>query len=141
MREPVRERTTSTAAAAEDLGDFTTTPRVLAISALAVFIGVVAAFVAAALLRLIGLFTNLFFFQRFGTTLVSPAGRRRLDRAPQAAQEQLVASVDALPGAERARLAATLEGLVRGMALPRKRPAMFFEEPARRMRVRRRARA
>ncbi len=74
MREPVRERTTSPAAAAEDLGDFTTTPRVLAISALALVIGVVAAFVAAALLRLIGLFTNLFFFQRFGTTLVSPAG-------------------------------------------------------------------
>jgi CIC family chloride channel protein len=70
----VRERTTAPAAAAEDLGDFTTTPRVLAISALAVFIGVVAAFVAAALLRLIGLFTNLFFFQRFETTLVSPAG-------------------------------------------------------------------
>jgi len=72
---------------------------------------------------------------------LSPSGRRRLDRAPQAAQEQLVASVDALPGAERARLAATLEGLVRGMALPRKRPAMFFEEPARQTHVRRRARA
>ena len=30
--------------------------------------------VAWALLRLIGLFTNLFFFQRWSTTLVSPAG-------------------------------------------------------------------
>jgi DNA-binding MarR family transcriptional regulator len=70
-----------------------------------------------------------------------PTGRRHLDRAPQSAQEQLVAAVDALPGAERARLAATLEGLVRGMALPRKRPAMFFEEPVPRSNTRRRARA
>jgi DNA-binding MarR family transcriptional regulator len=62
---------------------------------------------------------------------LSPGGRRRLSRAPRTAQERLVATVDALPGAERACLAVTLEGLVRGMALPRKRPAMFFEEPAR----------
>lgn len=72
---------------------------------------------------------------------LSSTGRRRLDRAPQAAQERLVASLDALSGGERARLAFTLEGLVRGMALPRERPAMFFEEPARRANVRRRARA
>jgi CIC family chloride channel protein len=56
------------------LGDFTTSRRVLPISALAVAIGIVAAYVAAALLKLIGLFTNLFFFQRFDTSLVSPAG-------------------------------------------------------------------
>jgi H+/Cl- antiporter ClcA/CBS domain-containing protein len=43
-------------------------------SALAIAIGVVGAFVALALLKLIGLFTNLFFFQRWDTTLVSPAG-------------------------------------------------------------------
>jgi hypothetical protein len=30
--------------------------------------------VALALLRLIGLFTNIFFFQRWDTALVSPAG-------------------------------------------------------------------
>jgi DNA-binding MarR family transcriptional regulator len=69
-----------------------------------------------------------------------PNGRRRLGRAPQAAQERLVVSVDALPGGERTRLAATLDGLVQGMALPRKRPPMFFEEPARQAQVRRRAR-
>src|ERR687887_740394 len=57
-----------------ELGDFTTTKRVIPIAALAVVIGIFAAFVAAALLKLIGLFTNLFFFQRFGTNLVSPAG-------------------------------------------------------------------
>jgi len=44
------------------LGDFTTTTRLLPISAVAVGIGVVAAFVALALLRLIGFFTNLFYF-------------------------------------------------------------------------------
>jgi chloride channel protein, CIC family len=57
-----------------ELGDFTTTRRVLPIAALAVAIGAVATYVAAALLRLIGLFTNLFFFQRVATALVSPAG-------------------------------------------------------------------
>jgi chloride channel protein, CIC family len=56
------------------LGDFTTTPRMIAISGLAVFIGLVSAFVALALLKLIGLFTNLFFFGRWSAALVSPAG-------------------------------------------------------------------
>src|ERR671930_465537 len=56
------------------LGDFTTTRRVLPITALAVVIGLVAAFVAAGLLALIGFFTNVFFFQRVAATLVSPAG-------------------------------------------------------------------
>jgi ABC transporter family protein len=56
------------------LGDFTTTRRVVLLSSLALGIGVFSAFVALALLRLIGLFTNLFFFQRWDTTLVSPAG-------------------------------------------------------------------
>ena len=56
------------------LGDFTTTSRVIPISALAMVIGAVCAFVALALLRLIGLFTNLFYFGRWSTALVSPAG-------------------------------------------------------------------
>ena len=58
----------------DHLGDFTTTARVIPIAGLAIGIGGVAAYVAAALLKLIGLFTNLFFFQRVGTALVSPAG-------------------------------------------------------------------
>ena len=58
----------------EALGDFTTTTRTLPISALALAIGALAAFVAWALLRLIGLFTNLFYFGRWNTALVSPAG-------------------------------------------------------------------
>jgi CIC family chloride channel protein len=58
----------------KDLGDFTTTPRVLAIAGLAGAIGVLAAFVALALLRMIGLFTNLFFYQRWSAAMASPAG-------------------------------------------------------------------
>jgi H+/Cl- antiporter ClcA len=57
-----------------DLGDFTATPRVAAIGVLAVAIGAICAGVALVLLKLIGLFTNLFFYQRWNTALVSPAG-------------------------------------------------------------------
>ena len=60
----------------QELGDFTTTWNVIPISGLAIGIGIFSAFVALALLRLIGIFTNLFFFQRWGTALVSPAGNR-----------------------------------------------------------------
>ncbi|WIG61098.1 MAG: Chloride channel protein [Ktedonobacterales bacterium] len=60
--------------ASQRLGDFTTTWRVTPISLMAIGIGVVGAFIALILLRLIGLFTNLFFFHRWSTTLVSPAG-------------------------------------------------------------------
>ena len=58
---------------ASELGDFTATPRLLTISVFATVIGVVSAYVALVLLRLIGLFTNLFFFQRFSTSPASPA--------------------------------------------------------------------
>ena len=61
-------------ARASELGDFTTTWRVVPMSVAAVAIGLLSTCVAWALLRLIGLFTNLFFFQRWGVTLVSPAG-------------------------------------------------------------------
>src|SRR6266702_4548756 len=53
----------------EELGDFSTTLRVLPISALAVIIGAICAFVALALLRLIGLFTNLFYYGHWGAAL------------------------------------------------------------------------
>src|SRR5947209_1265561 len=58
----------------EALGDFTTTWRVLPISALAVIIGIISAYVAVLILRLIGLCTNLFCYGRLRTDLVSPAG-------------------------------------------------------------------
>jgi hypothetical protein len=44
------------------LGDFTTTSRVILISLMAIGIGILSAFVALILLRLIGLFTNLLQF-------------------------------------------------------------------------------
>jgi len=56
------------------LSDFTTTARVLPLSLIAVVIGVVAAYVAMALLKLIYFFTQLFFFQRLSFQPISPAG-------------------------------------------------------------------
>ena len=56
------------------LGDFTTTTRVIPISLLAIVIGLLATGVAWALLRLIGFFTNLFYFGKVSTALTSPAG-------------------------------------------------------------------
>jgi len=58
----------------EALGDFTTTREVIPIALLAIGIGIFSTFVALALLRLIGIFSNLFFYQRWGTAMVSPSG-------------------------------------------------------------------
>jgi len=57
----------------EPLADFTATRRMVPISILALVIGGIAAFVALALLRLIDLFTNLFYFQRASFEPASPA--------------------------------------------------------------------
>jgi chloride channel protein, CIC family len=54
------------------LGDFTTTWRVLPITGLALVVGVIAAYVAVVLLKLISFFTNVFFLQRFTTAPASP---------------------------------------------------------------------
>ena len=54
------------------LGDFTATPRVLVVTALAVPIGVLAAGVAWVLLHLIGLISNLVFYSRVASSLVAP---------------------------------------------------------------------
>ena len=56
------------------LGDFTADWRMVPISLLAVGIGLISTLAAWALLRLIGLFTNSFYFHRWDTALVSPAG-------------------------------------------------------------------
>jgi H+/Cl- antiporter ClcA len=58
---------------AAELGDFTTTVEVIPISILAIVIGFVASLVAWLLLKLIGLFTNLFYYQRVDFALTSPA--------------------------------------------------------------------
>jgi H+/Cl- antiporter ClcA len=57
------------------LGDFSATPRLFFIAALALPIGAVSAAVSWALLRLIGFITNGVFYQRLDTTLVAPDGR------------------------------------------------------------------
>jgi H+/Cl- antiporter ClcA/CBS domain-containing protein len=57
----------------QTLGDFTTTYRVIPLSAIAVAIGCLATFVAWALLRLIGFFTNLLYYGRMSVRMVSPA--------------------------------------------------------------------
>lgn len=55
------------------LGDFDVSPRMLAMVAVALPIGALVAGVAWCLLRLIGLITNLVFYDRFGTALVAPS--------------------------------------------------------------------
>ena len=70
MKEPVATRRRKSSL--EDLGDFTTTPRVILISVMAIVIGAMGAGVAWFLLRLIGLFTNIFYYQRFSVSFVSP---------------------------------------------------------------------
>ena len=57
----------------EQLGDFTTTARVIPIALLAIAIGLVSTGVAWALLRLIGFFTNVFYYGRVSTSMISPA--------------------------------------------------------------------
>ena len=55
------------------LSDFTADSRLVTLSAMAALIGVMSAGVAWALVRLIGFFTNLAYFHRLATTLISPA--------------------------------------------------------------------
>jgi len=56
-----------------DLGDFTTSSRVIPLSVAAIGIGALSAFVAWALLRLIAFFTNAFYYGRVSTVFLSPA--------------------------------------------------------------------
>jgi len=55
------------------LGDYTADTRLIFLAAVAALIGVTSAFVALALVRLIGLFTNLAYFHRLSTSFASPA--------------------------------------------------------------------
>src|SRR5437762_9195805 len=58
------------------LGDFTADSRVLTLTGMAALIGVISAFVALALLRLIGFFAHLFYYHAIDSRLVSPADNR-----------------------------------------------------------------
>jgi len=70
---PARALELSPLDAPEKLGDFTATRRMLPVALLAVAIGVASGYVARALIELINLFTNIFFFQKFSFTPSSPA--------------------------------------------------------------------
>src|SRR5437868_7901308 len=65
--------TTHSAASVPRLADFTTDLRVIPLSFICIGIGVVGAFLALILLKLIYFFTNLFFFHRFSFEFTSPA--------------------------------------------------------------------
>src|SRR4051794_18356500 len=72
---PASPATRSRSAIPEDrLRDFTTDRRLLLITPMAALVGVIAAFVAAALVWLIGSITNLVYYHRFSSEMVSPAG-------------------------------------------------------------------
>jgi CIC family chloride channel protein len=61
---------------AEALGDFTATPRMALLSVMAIVIGLISTGVAWVLLRLIGFFTNLFYYGRIEFRMVSPANNQ-----------------------------------------------------------------
>ena len=68
---------------AEDrLGDFTTDLRVLVISLMALVVGAISALVAFGLVWLIGVMTNLAFYQRLSATFVSPPPRGDMRKIP-----------------------------------------------------------
>jgi len=56
-----------------ELRDFTTDTRLLPLTAMSIAVGVMSAFVAYALVWLIGVITNLVYYHRFSPALVSPA--------------------------------------------------------------------
>jgi H+/Cl- antiporter ClcA/CBS domain-containing protein len=58
------------------LGDFTADTRLLIITPMAAIVGVMSALVAVALVWLIGSLTNLFYYHRFSSALISPAGNQ-----------------------------------------------------------------
>jgi len=58
----------------QELGDFTADSRTLVISSIAIVLGALSTILALVLLRLIELFTNIFFFQTFDFAHRSPAG-------------------------------------------------------------------
>ena len=58
------------------LGDFTAGPRLIQLSLMAIVVGAISALVAVALVWLIGSFTNLAYYGRVASSLVSPADNR-----------------------------------------------------------------
>src|SRR5947209_18372269 len=86
------------------LGDFTADMRILTLTGMAALIGVISAFVALALLRLIGFFTHLFYFHAIDSGLVSPADNRLgLWALPVPVVGGLIVGLMARYGSERLR--------------------------------------
>jgi DNA-binding MarR family transcriptional regulator len=65
---------------------------------------------------------------------LTAAGRALLTRAPAAAQDRLIAGLALLGAGARRKLARSLGRLVDAMALPARRPPMFFEPAPRKQR-------
>lgn len=61
-------------------------------------------------------------------------GRALLRRAPGAAQDRLIAAIEALGASRRRQLASALDEVAGTLSVPAAPPAMFFEEPAARTR-------
>jgi DNA-binding MarR family transcriptional regulator len=59
---------------------------------------------------------------------LTPEGRALLKRAPDAAQERLVAAIDSLAAAERRKLSSLMAVMVEQMELADQPPGMFFDE-------------
>lgn len=88
----------------DQLGDFTTSDRRMVwLSLLAVIVGVVGAFVAAALYDLIGFFTNLFYFGRLSIATVPPANTWGLLSVGVPVAGGLIIGIMARFGSERIR--------------------------------------
>src|SRR5947207_7704303 len=95
---------TRTPSVAAPLGDFTADSRIVRLVIMAALIGVISAFVALGLVRLIGLFTNLAYFHRIAGTLASPpAARPGLWCLPSPFLAGLVVGLMARFGSERIR--------------------------------------
>ena len=101
--------------------DFAAQPRLLAISAIAICVGVLGALVAWVLFHLIGLFTNLFYYQRFAWSFVSPADAHLSTWALLApAVGGLIVGVMARYGSERIRghgIPEALEAILYGKSI------------------------
>src|SRR2546427_3638912 len=86
------------------LGDYTADARLITLSVMAALVGVISAFVALALVRLIGLFTNVAYFHRLATSLGSPsASEPRLSSLPIPVVGRLILGLLARDGSEKVR--------------------------------------
>jgi H+/Cl- antiporter ClcA len=98
-------------------GDFAANRRLLLIAAIALGIGLVASFVAYALLAMIHLFTNLFYFHQFSLVAREPAGH---------ALGWLAASVPVLGGLIVGLMARFGSERIRGHGIPEALEAILF---------------